>query len=87
MLLRCFIVRKFMSRNRSTQLARQPSSERSSLAFLMLPVTHLFQQIWVRLCVSAFGFAKSAIGFPGRERAVGCFVDVTLGCRCPLGRH
>lgn len=52
-MLRCFIVRKFMSRNRSTQLARQASSARSSLAFLTLPVTHFFQQICVRLCVSA----------------------------------
>lgn len=53
MLFRCFIVKKLMSKNRSTQLAKHPSSPLSSFEPLILPVTHFFQQIWVRLCVSA----------------------------------
>lgn len=53
MLLRCFIVKKLISKNRSTQLAKHPSSPLSSFDPLMFPVTHFFQQIWVRLCVSA----------------------------------
>lgn len=52
-LLRCFIVKKLISKNRSTQLAKHPSSPFSSFDPLMFPVTHFFQQIWVKLCVSA----------------------------------
>lgn len=55
-----------MSRKRSTQLARQVSSGRSSLAFLTLPVTHFFQHICVRLCVSA---APNGDGQPDDGRA------------------
>lgn len=54
MLFRCFIVKKLISKNRSTQLARHPSSPLSSFDPLMFPVTHFFQQICVKLCVSAF---------------------------------
>lgn len=52
MLFKCFIVKKFMSKNRSTQFFKHPSSVLSSLPFLIEPVTHFVQQICVRLCVS-----------------------------------
>jgi hypothetical protein len=52
MVSRCFIVRKFMSRKRSTQFAKQVSSDRSSFDPLIEPVTHFFQQTSVNECVS-----------------------------------
>ena len=55
MLLRCFSVMKLTSRNRSTQLARQVCSVLSSAPLLTVPVTHFFQQMSVRTCVSATG--------------------------------
>ena len=48
-------VRKLMSKNRSTQFARHPSSDRSSAELLTLPVMHFFQHICVKLCVSDYG--------------------------------
>jgi hypothetical protein len=65
------MVKKFMSRNRSTQLAKQPSSVLSSLEFLMLPVTHFVQQTWVRLCVSSKGKLSACASEGGRERQAG----------------
>lgn len=61
-LLRCFIVKKLISKNRSTQLAKHPSSPLSSFDPLIFPVTHFFQQICVRLCVSTIR-KKTKISF------------------------
>lgn len=59
--MRCFIVKKLISKNRSTQLAKHPSSPFSSFDPLMFPVTHFFQQIWVKLCVSAIKKKKISV--------------------------
>ena len=45
----CLITKKFASKKRSTQFLAHVSSLLSSLPLLMLPVTHLVQQMSVRL--------------------------------------
>lgn len=46
------MVKKFKSQNRSTQLVKQLSSDRSRVDCLMLLETHFFQQSSVTWCVS-----------------------------------